>query len=46
MNSHVPLKSFHMFSTSYPEINTLCEISKHFRFMETHVMRNHVNFQN
>ena len=21
------------------------EISKHFRFMETHVLRNHVNFQ-
>ena len=46
MNSHVSLKSFHMFSTLYPEINMLGEISKHFRFMETHVVRNHVNFQN
>ena len=34
-----------MFSTLYPEINMLNEISKHFRFMETHVVRNHVNFQ-
>ena len=46
MNSHVSLKSFHMFSTLYPEINMLGEISKHFRFMETHVVRIHVNFQN
>ena len=44
MNSHVSLKGFHMFSTSYPEINILDEISKHFRFMETHVVRNHVNY--
>ena len=35
-----------MFSTLYPEINMLGEISEHFRFMETHVVRNHVNFQN
>ena len=26
-------------------VNLLGEISKHFRFMETHVVRNHVNFQ-
>ena len=45
-NQHVSLKSFHTFSTLYPEINMLGEISKHFRFMETHVVRNHVNFQN
>ena len=35
-----------MFSTLYPEINMLGEISEHFRFMEIHVVRNHVNFQN
>ena len=46
MNSHVSLKSFHTFSAFYPEINMLGEISKHFRFMETHALRNHVNFQN
>ena len=46
MNLRVTLKSFHMFSTLYPEINMLGEISEHFRFMETHVVRNHVNFQN
>ena len=46
MNSHVSLKSFHMFSTLYPEINMFYETSKHFRLMETHVVRNHVNFQN
>ena len=45
MNTHVYLKSFHMFSTLYPEINMLGEISKHFKFMETHVVRNHVNVQ-
>ena len=42
MNSYVSLKSFHMFSTLFPEINMLGEISKHFRFMETHLVRNHV----
>ena len=46
MNSPVSLKSFHMFSTLYPEINKPGEISKHFRFMETYVVRNHVNFEN
>ena len=46
MNSHISLKSFHMFSTLYPEIDMLCKISKHFKFMETHVANNHVNFQN
>ena len=46
MNSHVSLKIFHLFPTLYPEINMLGEISKHFRFMETHVLRNCVNFQN
>ena len=45
MNSHVYLKRFHMFSTLYPEISMLGKISKHFKFMETHVVRNHVNFQ-
>ena len=45
MNSHVYLKSFHLFSTLYKEINMLGEISKHFKFMETHVVMNHVNFQ-
>ena len=44
-NPHVSLKSFDMFSTLYPEINMLGEISEHFRFMETHVVRNDVNFQ-
>ena len=43
-NSHASRKSFHMFSTC-PEINMLGEISKHLKFMKTHV-RNHVNFQN
>ena len=42
MNSHVSLKSFHMFLTLYPEIKMLGEISKPFRFMETHV-GNHFN---
>ena len=46
INSHVSLRSFHMFSTFFPEINMPGEISKRFRFMETHVVRNHVNFQN
>ena len=46
MNSHVSLKNFHKFSTLYPETNMLGKISKHFRFIETHVLRNHVNFQN
>ena len=45
MNSYVSLKGFHMFSTLYPEINTLGEICKQFKFMETHV-GNHVNFKN
>ena len=45
INSYVYLKSFHVFSTLYPEINILGEISKHFKFMETHVARNHVNIQ-
>ena len=43
-NSHVSLKAFTCFQ-HYPEINMLGEISKHSKFMETHV-RNHVNFQN
>ena len=42
----IMLESFHTFSTLYPEINMFVEISKHFRFMETRVVRNHVNFQN
>ena len=45
MNSHVYLQSFHMFSTLYPEINMLGEISKHFKFMEIHVVTNHVSFR-
>ena len=36
---------FNMFSTLYPEINMLREISEQFRFMETHVVRDHINFQ-
>ena len=35
-----------MFSSLYQEINMLSEISKQFKFMETHVVKNHVNFQN
>ena len=35
-----------MFSTLNPEINMLGEISKQFKFMEAHLVRNHVNFQN
>ena len=46
MNSHVSLESFYMFSTLYPEINMFGEISKHFRFVETRVVRNHVSFFN
>ena len=46
MNAHVSLKSFHIFSTLYPKIDMLGKISEHFIFMETHSVRNHVNFQN
>ena len=44
MNSHVSLKSFHMFSTLHPEINMLSEF---LNILESwkHV-RNHFNFQN
>ena len=35
-----------MFSTLYPEINMLGETSTQSRFVETHIVRNHVNFQN
>ena len=50
MNSHVSRKAFtcfqHYKKNVYPEINMFDAISKQFRFMETHVVRNHVNFQN
>ena len=44
-NSHASLKIASTFFRHYPEIDMLGEISKHFKFMETHV-RNHANFQN